>query len=66
MVRDGWGFTIYSAANVSFKFFQGLFYLPVLKLMEIETIYMYKKSVFYIDKETMNKNWLGQSLHFHD
>lgn len=55
MVRDGWGFTIYNAADVSFQFCQGLFYLPVLKLMEIETIY--KKSVFYIDKQTMNKYW---------
>lgn len=64
MVKDGWGFTVYNAASVSFKFCQGLFYLPVLKLMEIETIY--KKSVFYVGKETMNKYWLGQSLHFYD
>lgn len=64
MVKDGWGFTVYNAANVSFKFCQVLFYLPLLKLMEIETIY--KKSVFYVGKETMNKYWLGQSLHFYD
>lgn len=54
---DGWGFIVYNVVNVFFKFCQGLFYLLFLKLMEIEIIY--KKLVFYVGKEIMNKYWLG-------